>query len=255
MADEDQGVSDPGENESNEATPEPESPDPPPETPSEEGAAAEDALDAAQDAVSELSDQVEDASADDAAQDPAKVSAEDPQNEPEESANTPEEEAALAAVMAAIRISEGGEPEPPPQSTELDNDAISAMMAGLQADGEPASGATPAGANPPAGTSAFEMPDLSGAAPADGRIAIDLISDVNLNVKIELGRTRMLVDDVLRLSEGAVVELEKLAGDPVDIYVNDRPVARGEVLVLNDNFCVRVNEILENTAENAERFG
>ena len=51
------------------------------------------------------------------------------------------------------------------------------------------------------------------------------------------------------------VELEKLAGDPVDIYVNDRPVARGEVLVLNDNFCVRVNEILENTAENAERFG
>jgi flagellar motor switch protein FliN/FliY len=74
--------------------------------------------------------------------------------------------------------------------------------------------------------------------------AIDLLSDVNLNVKIELGRTRMLVEDVLRLSEGAVVELDKLAGDPVDVYVNDRHVARGEVLVLNDNFCVRINEIL-----------
>jgi flagellar motor switch protein FliN/FliY len=49
---------------------------------------------------------------------------------------------------------------------------------------------------------------------------------------------------VLKLAEGSVVELDKLAGDPVDIYVNERLVGRGEVLVLNDNFCVRVNEIV-----------
>lgn len=73
---------------------------------------------------------------------------------------------------------------------------------------------------------------------------MDLLSDVNLNVKIELGRTKMLLEDVLKLGEGTVVELDKLAGDPVDIYVNDRPVARGEVLVLNDNFCVRISEIV-----------
>ena len=73
---------------------------------------------------------------------------------------------------------------------------------------------------------------------------IDLLSDVNLNVKIELGRTRMFVEDVLRLDPGSVVELDKLAGDPVDVYVNDRHVARGEVLVVNDNFCVRISEIL-----------
>jgi len=79
--------------------------------------------------------------------------------------------------------------------------------------------------------------------------AIELLADVNLNVKIELGRTRLLVEDVLKLSEGAVVELDKLAGDPVDVYVNDRHVARGEVLVLNDNFCVRINEILAATVE------
>jgi flagellar motor switch protein FliN len=79
--------------------------------------------------------------------------------------------------------------------------------------------------------------------PAKG---LDLLADVNLNVKIELGRTRMLVEDVLKLTEGAVVELEKLAGDPVDVYVNDRHIARGEVLVLNDNFCVRINEIIQN---------
>jgi len=73
---------------------------------------------------------------------------------------------------------------------------------------------------------------------------IDMLHDVELDVKIELGRTEMIVEDVLRLAEGSVVELDKLAGDPVDIYVNNRLVARGEVLVLNDNFCVRVNEIV-----------
>lgn len=78
---------------------------------------------------------------------------------------------------------------------------------------------------------------------------IDLLRDVDLNVKIELGRTKMLVEDVLRLAEGSVVELDKLAGDPVDVYVNDQLVARGEVLVLNDNFCVRINEIVTTQEE------
>ena len=77
---------------------------------------------------------------------------------------------------------------------------------------------------------------------------IDLLGDVNLDVKIELGRTRMFVEDVLRLKDGAVVELEKLAGDPVDVFVNERLIARGEVLVLNDNFCVRINEIVDHRA-------
>ncbi|TVS07838.1 MAG: flagellar motor switch protein FliN [Phycisphaerales bacterium] len=77
---------------------------------------------------------------------------------------------------------------------------------------------------------------------------IDLLGDVNLDVKIELGRTRMFVEDVLRLKDGAVVELEKLAGDPVDVFVNERLIARGEVLVLNDNFCVRINEIVDQKA-------
>ena len=73
---------------------------------------------------------------------------------------------------------------------------------------------------------------------------IGMLGDVDLDVRIELGRTRMLVDDVLRLSPESVVELDKAAGDPVDIYVNGRHVARGEVLVLNENFCVRVSEIV-----------
>jgi len=83
--------------------------------------------------------------------------------------------------------------------------------------------------------------------------SINLLRDVQLHVKVELGRTYMFVEDVLRLGEGSVVELDKLAGDPVDVYVNDRLVARGEVLVLNDNFCVRVSEIVERS--DARRAG
>ena len=63
----------------------------------------------------------------------------------------------------------------------------------------------------------------------------------------------LLVEDVLKLSSGSVVELDKLAGDPVDIYVNQRLVARGEVLVLNDNFCIRISEIVANLQEEAQQ--
>lgn len=70
------------------------------------------------------------------------------------------------------------------------------------------------------------------------------LQDVELDLRVELGRTELLIDEVMKLREGSVVPLDKLAGDPVDIFVNGRMVARGEVLVLNDNFCVRVAEIL-----------
>ena len=97
----------------------------------------------------------------------------------------------------------------------------------------------------------FDVPELGGGQRVTGAEAqgIDLLRDVDLNVKIELGRSKMLVDDVLRLGEGSVVELDKLAGDPVDVLVNDRLVARGEVLVLNDNFCVRINDIVSKNLE------
>ncbi|MEQ9453287.1 MAG: flagellar motor switch protein FliN [Phycisphaeraceae bacterium] len=87
--------------------------------------------------------------------------------------------------------------------------------------------------------------------PATGH-AIELLGDVDLECSIELGRTEMLVEDVLRLAEGSVVELDKLAGDPVDVFVNGRLVARGEVLVLNDNFCIRISEIVANLVEEAQ---
>ena len=75
-----------------------------------------------------------------------------------------------------------------------------------------------------------------------------MIRDVELDLKIELGRTHMYLEDVLKLSRGAVVPLDKLAGDPVDLHVNGRLIARGEVLILNDNFCVRVAELVAGEA-------
>jgi len=102
-----------------------------------------------------------------------------------------------------------------------------------------------------------QMQELAGQASfdADGDDAmgaIELLNDVELNVMIELGRTEMLVEDVLRLGAGSVVELDKLAGDPVDVYVNNRLIARAEVLVLNDNFCIRISEIVANLQEQAQ---
>ena len=96
---------------------------------------------------------------------------------------------------------------------------------------------------------AFQMPNFQKVMAEAQVSSIDLLRDVDLNVKIELGRSRMLVEDVLKLGEGSVVELDKLAGDPVDVFVNERLVARGEVLVLNDNFCVRINEIVAGVKE------
>ena len=90
----------------------------------------------------------------------------------------------------------------------------------------------------------FSLQELSGAPASTETATLDLVRDVELNLKIELGRTHMYLEDVLKLRKGSVVPLDKLAGDPVDVYVNGRLVARGEVLVLNDNFCVRVAELI-----------
>jgi len=96
----------------------------------------------------------------------------------------------------------------------------------------------------PQGISAFRLQELSAAPASTEAATLDLVRDVELNLKIELGRTHMYLEDVLKLRKGSVVPLDKLAGDPVDVYVNGRLVARGEVLVLNDNFCVRVAELI-----------
>ncbi len=98
-----------------------------------------------------------------------------------------------------------------------------------------------------------DVPDFGAADGAALPTGLEMLGDVDLHVMVELGRTEMVVEDVLKLASGSVVELDKLAGDPVDVYVNQRLVARGEVLVLNDNFCIRISEIVANLQEEAQQ--
>jgi flagellar motor switch protein FliN/FliY len=159
-------------------------------------------------------------------------------------------ESALKAAQDAIAGLAGGlgldtgPATPQPASDHAFEEAMKAAM-------EEEAAVAAAKKAPPPGATPMALPALTASLSPAQQKAIDLLADVNLDVKIELGRTRMLVEDVLKLGEGAVVELDKLAGDPVDIFVNNRHVARGEVLVLNDSFCVRVSEILQQVSDPA----
>jgi flagellar motor switch protein FliN/FliY len=73
---------------------------------------------------------------------------------------------------------------------------------------------------------------------------IDLLLDVPLELSVELGRTRMSIQELLALGPGSVIELDKVAGEPLDILVNDRLVARGEAVVVNDKFGIRITDIV-----------
>lgn len=73
---------------------------------------------------------------------------------------------------------------------------------------------------------------------------IDFILDIPLEVTVELGRTSMLINDLLQLGQGSVIELNKLAGEPLEILVNKKLIARGEVVVVNEKFGVRLTDIV-----------
>lgn len=138
-----------------------------------------------------------------------------------------------AATAAPAAAHHGGEGGMDPGDIEFLLNQAQEALASLESPTEMAPGA-----------SLFSLRDFGGAPASTNKTTIDLVRDVELDVKIELGRTNMYLEDVLRMNKGSVVSLDKLAGDPVDIYVNGRMIARGEVLVLNDNFCVRIAELI-----------
>jgi len=87
--------------------------------------------------------------------------------------------------------------------------------------------------------------DLGGtAAEHGGGQNLDFLLDIPLKVTVELGRTSMIINKMLQLTQGSVVELEKAAGEPVEIYVNDKLLGKGEVVVINDRFGIRITEII-----------
>ena len=95
---------------------------------------------------------------------------------------------------------------------------------------------------------ASDFSELDGAIGANGEVPMSMLMDLTLPVAIELGRTTMSVQEILQLGRGSVVQLERLAGEPIDIYVGDRRFAEGEVVVLGENFGVRVTRIVSRTS-------
>ena len=84
-------------------------------------------------------------------------------------------------------------------------------------------------------------PENEGARSAEG---LAFVMDVPVEVTVEIGRKRVRIADILRLGAGSILELNKAADEPLDIYVNDRPIARGEAVVVGDHYGVRVTEVL-----------
>lgn len=78
----------------------------------------------------------------------------------------------------------------------------------------------------------------------DDRQNLDRILDIPLTVSVELGRSRIQIGDLMQLAQGSVVELNKLAGEPLDVYVQGKLIARGEAVVINDQFGVRLTDIV-----------
>ena len=88
-----------------------------------------------------------------------------------------------------------------------------------------------------------DMGEDAKAAPG-GKRDLDFILDIPLDVSAELGRTKLLINELLQLGQGSVVELNKLAGEPLEIYVNGKLVARGEAVVINEKFGIRLTDII-----------
>jgi flagellar motor switch protein FliN/FliY len=96
---------------------------------------------------------------------------------------------------------------------------------------------------PPPVVQPVSFPSLDDVAPAPPAGDMALLMDVPLQVTVELGRTRMRIREVLDLAPGSIIELDRIAGEPVDVLVNGKQIARGEVVVINEEFGVRITEV------------
>jgi flagellar motor switch protein FliN/FliY len=113
------------------------------------------------------------------------------------------------------------------------------------ADNEVAnSGAKTSTPAPSAPVAPASFPSLDGEAPAAAPKNIDFILDIPMQVTVQVGSAKMVIRDLLQLGQGSVIELEKLAGEPMEVLVNNKLVARGEVVVVNEKFGIRLTDVI-----------
>lgn len=103
-------------------------------------------------------------------------------------------------------------------------------------------------------TTTADYAELSPGAAFQGEVPLSAVLDLSMNVAIELGRTRMTVQDLLRLGRGSVIQLDRMRGEPVDVLVADRRFAEGEVVVIGEYFGIRITRLLAHvpTSESAQ---
>ena len=118
-------------------------------------------------------------------------------------------------------------------------DALVASVQAAKVTGTPADGTTDSGT-----ARAPQLTDFENTMLGTTEVPMSMLLDLTLPVSIELGRTSMTVQEILRLGRGSVIQLDRLAGEPIDIYVGDRRFAEGEVVVLGEHFGVRITRIL-----------
>jgi len=157
------------------------------------------------------------------------------------------------AVLWKITISDWGEAD----FAMLVSAPFAAAFAGQHPEAEPEPGppspdssrssrqTPPHGKGPVAQSAEFEEFDSPRSHPGETPRNLDTLLDISLPITIELGRTKMLIRDVLDLGPGSVIELDKMSGEPVDLFVNDKRFAKGEVVVIEENFGVRIIELLK----------
>jgi len=170
------------------------------------------------------------------------------------------EESEISQDNAQVQPEEGAEPEQSAEPTEspetaespepaqpadagdksITDDELDEVLTQAASQPPPEGGPEP----PPEEARPFDFQNVKPADAKEQERNIQMLMDVDMNLRVELGRRKLNIEEILRLGQGSVVELDKLAGDPLDILVNDRLVAHGEVLVLNDNFCIRVTSIV-----------
>ena len=118
-------------------------------------------------------------------------------------------------------------------------DALVAQAQAAKTGGSPA----PAASLAPQ-PQAPDFAELAGGIGFSSEVPLEMLMDLTFPVSIELGRTSMTVQEILKLGRGSVIQLERLAGEPIDIYIGDRRFAEGEVVVLGEHFGVRITRIL-----------
>jgi flagellar motor switch protein FliN len=170
-------------------------------------------------------------------------------------ADTPDNEAlSQDEIDALTETSNSDDSSPAPEEpAEIAADATEDRVDDLEAVGEEIdpSAFEMQDSDPVAATLKMESFTDHPAKPLSALHSFERIEDVPLDLTVELGRTKLLIKDVLDLGAGSIVELEKMAGEPVDLLANGLLIARGEVVVIDDNFGVRITEVITSAERKA----